>query len=221
MKLAGAGTKRQAILFGSLGVVLLLALVRWRPGGKAEAPAATQVASRGAAPATGAPSAAAADADSGGDSKSFIHGARRPASTKEISPDEVPELSMKDLAPSKGGAADTGRNLFGLTEPTKVPPPTPTPRPPMAGDFAFIGPLPPPPPTPTPHPPEVTFKFIGSFGPRENPIAVIQQGETVLNARAGDTLFGKFVLKKVGYESVDVGFVDFPHAEPKRLGITQ
>jgi hypothetical protein len=91
----------------------------------------------------------------------------------------------------------------------------------MAGDFAFIGPLPPPPPTPTPHPPEVAFKFIGSFGPRENPIAVIQQGETVLNARAGDTLFGKFVLKKVGYESIDVGFVDFPHAEPKRLGITQ
>jgi len=221
LKLPSAGTKRQAILLGSLGVVLLLALVRWRPGGKAEPPAATQVASRGAAPAGGAPSAAAADSDAGGDSKSFIRGARRPG-TKEISPDEVPPLSTKDLAPPRGGApSDTGRNLFGLTEPTRVPPPTPTPRPPMAGDLAFVGPLPPPPPTPTPHPPEVTFKFIGSFGPRDNPIAVIQQGETVLNARAGDTLFGKYVLKKVGYESIDVGFVGFPQAESKRLGITQ
>ena len=50
---------------------------------------------------------------------------------------------------------------------------------------------------------------------------MIQQGDQTFNARAGDTLFGKFVLRKVGYESIDVGFVDFPQAEAKRLGITQ
>ena len=216
MKLAG-GTKRQALLFGALGVVLLLALVRWRPG-RDSAPGPTATAAPGRASAV--PSAGAADAE-GGDAKSFVKGSRRPA-TKEVSPDEVPELSVKDLGPVSKRLPDTERDLFGLPrEPTKPPPPTPTPRPPMAGDAGFIGPLPPPPPTPTPHPPEVTFKFIGSFGPKDSPIAVIQQGDQTFNARAGDTLFGKFVLRKVGYESIDVGFVDFPQAEAKRLGITQ
>jgi len=214
LKLAG-GTKRQALLFGALGIVLLLALVRWRPG-RDPAPSATPVPGRPSA----APPAAASDPETAGDSKSFVRGSRRP-STKEVSPDEVPSLSVKDLSPAKGGGPETGRDLFELREPTRPPPPTPTPRPPMAGDVAFIGPLPPPPPTPTPHPPEVTFKFIGSFGPKESPIAVIQQGDQTFNARAGDTLFGKFVLRKVGYESIDVGFVDFPQAEAKRLGITQ
>jgi hypothetical protein len=89
----------------------------------------------------------------------------------------------------------------------------------MPGEGAFIGPLPPPPPTPTPRPPEITFKFLGSFGPKDHPIAVIQQGDEVFNARAGDTLFGKFVLRKVGYESVDVGFVGFAASETKRLPV--
>jgi hypothetical protein len=84
----------------------------------------------------------------------------------------------------------------------------------------FVGPLPPPPPTPTPKPPDIAFKFIGTFGPKEHPIAVVQQGDQVLNVRTGDTLFGKFILKKVGYESIDVGFVGFPESETRRLGIT-
>jgi hypothetical protein len=217
LKLPSGGTKRQATLLGALGVVLLLALVRWRPGG--DAPAAS--AGRPPGPAAGRPSSSAADSDGGGDARTtFTRGNRRPAA-KEVSPDEVPELSVKDLGPVKGGAPDTGRDLFMLREPTRVPPPTPTPRPPAPGEIAFIGPLPPPPPTPTPHPPEVTFKFIGSFGPKESPIAVIQQGDQVFNARAGDTLFGKYVLRKVGYESIDIGFVGFPQSETKRLGITQ
>jgi len=215
LKLPAGGTKRQALLFGALGVVLLLALVRWRPGGAAP-PAALPSGS----PAAGRPSVAAADADGAGDSKTFARG-NRPQTTKEVSPDEVPELSVKDLGPVRGTGAETDRDLFMLREPTRVPPPTPTPRPPAPGEGAFIGPLPPPPPTPTPRPPEVTFKFVGSFGPKESPIAVIQQGDQIFNARAGDTLFGKFVLRKVGYESIDIGFVGFPNAETKRLGITQ
>ena len=49
---------------------------------------------------------------------------------------------------------------------------------------------------------------------------MIQQGDEVFNARAGDTLFGKFVLRKVGYESIDVGFVGFDPNETRRLAIT-
>ena len=129
-------------------------------------------------------------------------------------------LLTKDLGPAGGrGVADTGRDLFGITEPTRRPPPTPTPAPLVPGDTRFVGPPAPPGPTPTPKPPDITFKFLGTFGPRDHPIAVIQQGEQVFNARAGDTLFGKFVLRKVGYESIDVGFVGFP-TETRRLGIT-
>jgi hypothetical protein len=216
LKLPSGGTKRQAILLGALGVVLLLALVRWRPGGDRHAPGGRAT----AAPAGAAPPSAS-DPEAAGDTRSaFVRGAPR-RSQKEVSPDEVPELSVKDLGPVKGAGAESGRDLFELREPTKTPLPTATPRPAAPGDFAFIGPLPPPPPTPTPHPPEVTFKFIGTFGPKESPIAVIQQGDQTFNARAGDTLFGKYVLKKVGYESIDVGFVGFPQSETKRLGITQ
>jgi hypothetical protein len=90
----------------------------------------------------------------------------------------------------------------------------------VPGEPNYIGPLPPPPPTPTPKPPEVSFKFLGSFGPKDQPIAVIQQGDEVFNARTGDTLFGKFVVRRVGYESIDVGFVGFAPSETRRLGIT-
>jgi len=205
------GSRRQAILLAALAVLLLLAVVKWRPGGGAAA-----------APPAGPPRARAGSPEgaSGAEDSPAAGRARRPA-TREVSPDEVPVLSVKDFgtAPARA-AADSGRDLFDLREPTRRPLPTPTPAPPGPGDPRFVGPLPPPPPPPTPRPPEITFKFIGSFGPREHPIAVVQQGDQVLNVRAGDTLFGKFVLKKVGYESIDVGFVDFPEAEAKRLGLT-
>jgi len=55
LKLAG-GTKRQALLFGALGIVLLLALVRWRPGhDSAPAPAGASATAR---PSTAPPAAA-------------------------------------------------------------------------------------------------------------------------------------------------------------------
>ncbi len=204
------GSRRQAILLSSLAVVLVLAVVRWRPGtGAVSAPAAGPARARAGGP-EGTPGVEDAPAPSRG---------RRPA-VKEVSPDEVPLLSVKDFGAAPAhGAADSPRDLFDLREPTRRPLPTPTPAPPGPGDPRYIGPLPPPPPPPTPRPPEITFKFIGTFGPKEHPIAVVQQGDQVLNVRAGDTLFGKFVLKKVGYESIDVGFVDFPEAEPKRLGL--
>jgi hypothetical protein len=79
--------------------------------------------------------------------------------------------------------------------------------------------LPPPPPTPTPAPPPISFKFIGSFGPRDRPIAVLAAGDSIVNARAGDTVFEHFVLRRVGYESIDVGFIGFPQTESRRVGI--
>jgi hypothetical protein len=133
-------------------------------------------------------------------------------------------ISPDDLDPRPSGrAAGAGRDLFDFRPPTERPLPTPTPPPPpppAPGDAGFVGPLPPPPPPPTPAPPDIGFRFIGSFGPRERPIAVLVLGDQVVNARAGDVVFDQFIVRKVGYESIDIGFVGFSPSETRRLGIT-
>jgi hypothetical protein len=207
------GSRRQAILFAGLAVVLLLAVVRWGPG-KSDTSPQVASATTSTRPKTGG--------DPTGDEPASFTGRGRKAAVKEVGADDVPILHQEDFEQAKGhaGSTDSARDLFGLPDPTKRPQPTATPAPPFPGDVRFVGPLPPPPPTPTPHPPEIAFKFLGTFGPKEHPIAVVQQGEQVMNVRTGDTLFGKFILKKVGYESIDVGFVGFPESETRRLGIT-
>jgi hypothetical protein len=210
------GSRRQAILLGALAVVLCLALVRWRPGGDAPAPAAPAK----SAATSGSSPARPFGGDATGENPAAPSRARRGAA-KEVNPDDVPVISVADLAPqTQRTNSDPGRDLFELRDPTRPPLPTPTPAPIAPGDVRFVGPLPPPPPTPTPAPPEIAFKFIGTFGPKDHPIAVVQQGDQVLNVRAGDKLFGKFILRKVGFESIDVGFVGFPESETRRLGIT-
>ncbi len=211
MAFGSLGSRRQAILLAALAVVLLLAVVRWGPGGGAAAP-----------PAAGPSARPKPGGDPAGDEAAPPAARGRRAAVKDVNPDDVPLLEARDFETGKprSSAADTGRDLFGLSEPTKRPQPTPTPAPPAPGDVRFVGPLPPPPPTPTPKPPDIAFKFLGTFGPKDRPIAVVQQGDQVVNGRSGDTLFGKFILRKVGYESIDVGFVGFPEAETRRLGIT-
>ena len=213
---AAVGSRRQAMLLGGLVLVLAFLVVRWtsspsRPSGSGTA--STSSASR---------SVSRTDLDPS-PTPSRPAGGRRSASTA-VSPDEVPALSPEDLRGHGKKPLWTERDLFDLREPTKPPPPTPTPAPPPPpgpGEAAFIGPLPPPPPTPTPAPPAIPFKFIGSFGPRERPIAVLSAADKIVNARSGDVVFDRFVLKRVGYESIDVGFVGFPESQTKRVPVGQ
>jgi hypothetical protein len=79
--------------------------------------------------------------------------------------------------------------------------------------------VPPPPPTPTPLPPAITFKFIGTFGPKDHPIAVLLLGDQIVNARVGDVVFDQFIVRRIGYESLDVGFVGRDPADTRRLAI--
>ena len=149
--------------------------------------------------------------------------ARPRSNEKVVSPEDVPIVTLQDLEPLRGRrAAEEGRNIFDFRQPTLPPPPTPTPAPPpppAPGSMNFVGPMPPPPPTPTPPPPEIPFKFIGTFGPKDRPIAVLVLGGQTLNARAGDVVYDRFILRRVGYESIDVGFVG-PWTDTRRLGIT-
>jgi hypothetical protein len=65
----------------------------------------------------------------------------------------------------------------------------------------------------------VNLRYLGSFGPERARIAVFvgPGGGEVLNAREGDVLEGKFIVERIGYESVDLKFVGFPDAPARRL----
>jgi hypothetical protein len=141
---------------------------------------------------------------------------------------ELAELRVDDLEQAPG-ILTPGRDPFRFGEPPKPPGPTPeelaarraaeeaalraaeeAAR--RAAEQAAAEP-------PRPQPPPVTFTYLGSFGRPDRRIAVLAAGENIINARRGDVIDGKFILADIGYESVDIGFVAFPEAPPKRLRI--
>jgi hypothetical protein len=209
MKLA-LGNRRQLALWGFLAVVLVLALVRMQKGPSVlPTPAVTPSGKATAVP-----------GDEERPASSRPRGGRE---EKKVSPDEVPIFTTRDLDSAGSRQAPSGRNIFDFRVPTLPPPPTPTPPPPPApvcGNPVFQGPCPPPPPTPTPLPPEITFKFIGTFGPKEAPIAVLTQAGQVINAHEGEVVFGQFILRKINYESIDVGFKERDPKDTRRVGLT-
>jgi len=211
MKAPSPATRRQLYVLAALAVVLILAVVKW--GAKGSGGRSGPASSRAAGPAGPEDERVAASRPRS-----------RAVRDKKVAPEDVPFVSVEDLNPPRGRrAGDEGRNIFDFRVPTVPPPPTPTPAPPPPpepGSAAFVGPLPPPLPTPTPVPPDINFKFIGTFGPRDRPIAVLILGDQLLNARVGDVVFDRFILRNIGYESVDVGFVGYPPASTKRLAIT-
>ncbi len=207
MKSGTLGSRRQLFLWGVLAAVLILAVAGRRSPGK---PKPTLAAARAAATEEERPAVPS-------------RGGR--GEEKGVSPDEVPIITKADLDPRQSRPEPpAGPNIFDLRPPTAPPPPTPTPAPPpppVCGNPVFIGPCPPPPPPPTPTPPEIPFKFIGTFGPKDRQIAVLVLGnDPPVNARTGDVVFDRFILRKVGYESIDVGFVGFAPSEVRRVGIT-
>lgn len=217
MKLSGVGTRRQALTLAGLAVVLGLFVVRWATVG-----AGGSSAGGGAGPGLSARPAAADPDETGAAPRG------RSAKAREISPDEVPALSPKDLSPQKPEPSDgAGRDLFDFRVPTPTPPPPPPPTMtpvPLCGQTGSAGSCAtatPVPPTPTPAPPEISFKVIGIFGPKDNPIAVLVQGDKIVNARTGDVVFDRFQVVRVGHESVDIAFVPgaWQWKETRRLAI--
>lgn len=114
---------------------------------------------------------------------------------------------------------EPGRNPFRFYQAPKPPPePAPEPEPRPAPEPVEQAPAPDPVPQ-GPQPPPIELDFLGSFGPEERPIAVFTDGEQIHNVRLGDVIDGKFRVIRVGYESVDLAFVDFPEVPAERLPI--
>jgi hypothetical protein len=190
--------RKQLGLLAIFGVLLLLLVLRAKPAGS-PAPA---------------PVERAADADA----------APRPGFGRKddahVTPDQLPDIDPSALRRQPQGVGEPKRDIFKFREP---PPPPPRPRPPAftpPGTWNFIGPLPPPPPPPPPTPPAVPFQFTGTLGPAREPVAVLLEGDRLVLARQGEIVDGKFIIRKIGYESIDVGFVGFPEQNRQRIPVT-
>jgi hypothetical protein len=66
-------------------------------------------------------------------------------------------------------------------------------------------------------PPPVDVVFLGSFGPDGRRIAVFSDGADIYNVLQGGILKRVFRVDKIGFESADLGFVDFPDEPSQRL----
>ena len=78
-----------------------------------------------------------------------------------------------------------------------------------------------PPEPPKPVPPAFDYKYVGTFGTAKNPIATFTRNGDIVNARAGDTIDNKFILRHIGIESVEIGFIGFPADQTKTVQMGQ
>ena len=78
-----------------------------------------------------------------------------------------------------------------------------------------------PQPPPPPQPPQFTLHYIGTFGTANNPIATFSGNGEIINVRVGEIIDGKFVLRSIGIESVEIGYVGFPADVKTRIAIGQ
>lgn len=156
-----------------------------------------------------------------------------------------------DLLEAATGSYKSDRNIFAYVEPPLPPPPPPPEPPPpppdqdkdgvpdfrdncvavpnpdqrdVDGDSKGTacdddGEVPPPPPPPVP--PAFTYKFIGVFGPARSPIATFARDGEIVNARVGEIIEGKFILRHIGIESAEIGFVGFPPDQRQRIPLGQ
>ncbi len=135
-------------------------------------------------------------------------------------PEQIVALRA-DLLEVDAGVYKKGRNVFAYQSPkpkpkpkaVRRPAPKPAPEQSKKQEVVPKGPQ-------RPQLPTLNMTYLGSFGPRRRPIAVFRDGEDLYNVRVGDVVKGEFVLVQVGFESADLGYVNFPTEEPKRLEIT-
>ncbi len=145
-------------------------------------------------------------------------------SARAVAPPTSVVLLRTDRLDAVPDGFEVGRDLFRFAAPPPPPPPPPPTRAELdrmrqeaevrrqRAEAAAIE-------NAKPRPPAVTLHFLGSFGHKGARIAVFTDaaGQNVWNARVGDVLDGKFMVDKIGFESVDLKFVGFESVPPARL----
>lgn len=73
-----------------------------------------------------------------------------------------------------------------------------------------------------PPPPPFPYKYLGNFGSSRNPIATFSSGQgEIITVRLGETFGGQFILRNIGLESVDIGYVGYPADVKTRVPVGQ
>ncbi len=211
-------SQRTKMLIGALGLVVALALWLKLGGSEPVAPPPARAVTRGS--------------ESGVEGEAAARTTRRGRGSRRAQKELVTAVEELDVARLEAGrgAYTSGRDLFSFYVPP--PPPPPKPRGPtpeeiaaarraaeeaarlQAEALAAAGP-------PKPTPPAINVAYIGSFGPPDRRVAVFSNGETLYNALVGDVIEGKFRLVSIGFESVELAYVDFPDLPPRQLPVGQ
>jgi hypothetical protein len=143
-------------------------------------------------------------------------GAELGVSASAVQAVEQVDLAALDPQP---GAFSPGRDPFRFSEPPRPaappPPPPPAPRPAQQREAPQTAQRQQTPPKP--RPPAIDFRYLGSFGPKERKIAVFIDESEIYNARQGDVVKDRFLVVNIGFESADIGFVEFPSEPAQRL----
>ena len=123
----------------------------------------------------------------------------------------APWVRLDLLAGQLEGYDADGRDLFKYyTPPPPKPkpvvraPPKPVERPPQPR----VKREPPPRVDTGPKPPAINFVYLGYLGPKNGKIAVFEDGQDVVLARAGEVVKDQFRVVEFGFEAVVMGYVD-------------
>jgi hypothetical protein len=68
-------------------------------------------------------------------------------------------------------------------------------------------------------PPELSLEYLGHFGPPDKKVAVLSDGKRTFYALEGDVIGGRFIVDRLGDESVEIRLVGFPGGPAQQLGV--
>jgi hypothetical protein len=127
---------------------------------------------------------------------------------------DAPVIQLAKLEPVPEDYDRRGRNLFQYY----TPPPPPRRQTKQPPKVRVRKPPPPPPPPavtpprsttpPKPQPPRISFAYLGYLGPKNNRIAVFEDGDDIFLARAGEVVRDKFRVVDFGYEKLIMGYTE-------------
>jgi hypothetical protein len=75
--------------------------------------------------------------------------------------------------------------------------------------------------TPKLPPPPFDRSFVGFFGPKRLLVATFKKDDKLEVAIEGDVLDDIFIIRKIGLESVEIGFVGYTEEENTRVPLAE
>lgn len=127
---------------------------------------------------------------------------------------DPPVVELTLLQAADESYDNDGRDLFKFSQPPAPPQPAVIyhPPPPPQPQIVEVTPPPmeqlPPPPPPKPQPPPINFSYLGYLGPKDERMAVFDDGREMILARTGEPIQNKFKVVDFGYQTVLIGYVD-------------